>query len=1715
MHNRHALIGARAGVRAAVRQKLLLSTLLPLAAVIAAPAIGQSLPSGGQVVSGQASIDAPVNGQLTIDQASNKAIIDWDGFSVGKGNTVQFNNGSGATLNRVTGTSVSSIDGLLSATGSVYLLNPNGVIVGQKGVVSVGGTFVASTLGLDNAGFMAGGDQTFAGNSTASVVNLGKVGALGGSVALIGSNVRNEGSISAPNGTVGLVAGHKVLMRDADLGGNFLVLSGGSDTAAGNTGAVDAAAVRLQAEGGNIYALAGNTDGVLKATGISSQNGKVYLTAGTGGSVQVSGTQISASGGDIALSGKTIDVASDVRLDASAAQGDGGRITAIADMADGSLNFHGQALARSDAGNGGFVETSGANVNFDGARVDTSSAQGKTGEWLTDPFDLTVDSAAASTIATNLATTNVTLQTTASGTSGPGTANSAGSGDITINAPISWASGNTLTLDAYRSINANANLTVSGAGGVVLKTNNGGSGGDYSFNGGKSLSFTGGSGSGASLTINGTVYTLVYSMAQLDLIDGTDQQAGTGTAVSAGGNYALAASLDAAGFTYSKGLVGTGSSLFFSGAFTGLGNTISNLTISHASNSSLGLFGAISSGATIRDIGLISPTVTQTAGSGNSYGALVGQAVSGSNVIKNVYATNVNVSGALDTGGLIGRLDSGTLTGAFVTGTVTSNASSGTNATGGLIGRSKTGVAAGAFQVSNAYSTANVTAATGSAVTYIGGLVGDVASGGSTLFGSFNNVYSTGTVTVSSGATVTAEGGLFGRFGSSASSLASVSNAFSSGAVVNNGTTTSVGKVLGSRFSGSLVSGASTATNPTATVFYASNGSAGPTAASGGAVANSNGIGSQTTAQLQALNFDATQWATNSALGLYPFLTRFAATNTVAGIATTTGGANAANVAVKIYANGALLSTATSAGDGSYSYNYLTPLGNAATYKIGATLTLNGDSSLTGASFTDGATSAFNVASGTYAYTTKATAYSTLASDLSSTFGSDYAGLASAQPAGKLKVLAANAFTVDQAISQTGAVLIQAAGGDLTVASGGSVSSSATGDAIVLAANGAFKNNGTAASVAASGGRWLIYSQAFNDAANLASGDVTGGLTGKSFYNDAYNFTTSSFASAPNSGNRFVHGYAPTLTVSAATKSVVYTGAAQTDTFSATGYLSVADQAADSLTGAVGGMTTSSKNVGTYTLTPTGSLVSDENYGITFGGAGVLTITPAALTLTAVSDSRAYNGTTSSTGAPTPSGLKGTDTVTGLSQSFDSPNAGTRVLSVNAGYTLNDGNAGANYTVSTVTAGGTINALGVTGVNWLVANASSTYGTLPVLGAVTLTGVLSADVGQVQGTAGLFSGSTQITPTATTGVGTYSEQVTGLTGSKASNYFLLASGNTAGVYIINPKVLTASLIGSVTKTYNGSIAASLTSGNYSLSGVLARDTVSLNTAATGTYDNKNAGSGKTVSVAGLSLAGTSAGNYTVNSSASAAIGTINKAAITLGLVGTTGKTYDGTTSAALTAANYALTGAVAGDNVTVAGGTTGAYADANAGTAKVVSVSGLSLSGTDAGNYTANATASAAIGAISKRSIAVQGDALSKSFGQADPALTYHLSSGTLVTGDSLTGALTRDAGETPGAYAVTQGSLAASSNYTMAFTPGSLTVQSSVPMQDNVLPVEAADPGVRSWSFDYNAGLGKSGKKPKSRRSACDTDAASDACANTPYPTNQNVSSFIKFSGL
>src|SRR5437899_6972841 len=77
-------------------------------------------------------------------------------------------------------------------------------------------------------------------------------------------------------------------------------------------------------------------------------------------------------------------------------------------------------------------------------------------------------------------------------------------------------------------------------------------------------------------------------------------------------------------------------------------------------------------------------------------------------------------------------------------------------------------------------------------------------------------------------------------------------------------------------------------------------------------------------------------------------------------------------------------------------------------------------------------------------------------------------------------------------------------------------------------------------------------------------------------------------------------------------------------------------------------------------------------------------ITAKALTITAQTNSKTYDSTTSAAAVPVVVGLVGTDTVTGKAETYDTANVGAgKTLSVSA-YTVNDGNSGGNYTVTTM-----------------------------------------------------------------------------------------------------------------------------------------------------------------------------------------------------------------------------------------------------------------------------------------------------------------------------------------------------------------------------------------------------------------------------------------------
>ncbi|NLV97435.1 MAG: filamentous hemagglutinin N-terminal domain-containing protein, partial [Desulfovibrionales bacterium] len=115
-----------------------------------------TLPTGGEVIHGQASISQNAN-QMHINQGSDKVILHWQGFDIGRDAHVDFAqpSSSSVALIRVVAGEASQIHGQLTANAQVWLINPRGVVFGQGSKVDVGG-LVTSTLDTTNEDFLAG-----------------------------------------------------------------------------------------------------------------------------------------------------------------------------------------------------------------------------------------------------------------------------------------------------------------------------------------------------------------------------------------------------------------------------------------------------------------------------------------------------------------------------------------------------------------------------------------------------------------------------------------------------------------------------------------------------------------------------------------------------------------------------------------------------------------------------------------------------------------------------------------------------------------------------------------------------------------------------------------------------------------------------------------------------------------------------------------------------------------------------------------------------------------------------------------------------------------------------------------------------------------------------------------------------------------------------------------------------------------------------------------------------------------------------------------------------------------------------------------------------------------------------------------------------------------------------------------------------------------------
>ncbi|MBE6085003.1 MAG: filamentous hemagglutinin N-terminal domain-containing protein [Selenomonas ruminantium] len=336
----------------------------------------EAMPTGGEVRSGDAEIKT--SGQtMDIDQKTSRVALDWTGFDIAKGETVRFHqNPSDIAINRILGNKASEIYGNLQAGGTVFLLNPQGILFGQGAQVDVG-NLIASTAQVDDSfmkGFSADGDVSLnlGEASKGKVINAGDIKAQGGLVALHAANVENTGSIKNDGGKVSLAA-VKNLELAIDTAGKINFETNG-ETANAHT----LNAGTIQADGGYVVMTAKsagdmlsevvNNTGIIEAkTASINDKGEILLDGGDHGTVNVSG-KLDASGLAEGQSGGTVRI-----LGKNTNVQDGAKLTASGDN------------------DGGLVETSGDVLDVSTkADIEAKGRTGKAGEWLLDPIDVII-----------------------------------------------------------------------------------------------------------------------------------------------------------------------------------------------------------------------------------------------------------------------------------------------------------------------------------------------------------------------------------------------------------------------------------------------------------------------------------------------------------------------------------------------------------------------------------------------------------------------------------------------------------------------------------------------------------------------------------------------------------------------------------------------------------------------------------------------------------------------------------------------------------------------------------------------------------------------------------------------------------------------------------------------------------------------------------------------------------------------------------------------------------------------------------------------------------------------------------------------------------------------------------------------------------------------------------------------------------------------------
>ncbi|WP_233885688.1 YDG domain-containing protein [Paraburkholderia flagellata] len=1501
-------------------------------------------PSGGQIVSGTGTIQQS-GSTTTIQQSSQTLQLNWHSFNVGAGQTVDFvqPGSSSLAVNRILGSTPSAVMGNLNANGQVWLINPNGVLFGPSARVNVGG-IVASTLDVD-PGSLGSNSRRFSGNGQGSVVNQGTITAAdGGYVALLGNRVSNQGVISARLGTIALAGGSAATLT---FDGSRLV--------------------HIQVDASTLDSLAENRQ-LLVADG-----GQVIMTAGA----------------KDALLASAVNNTGKVR--AQTVEDHEGKIVLLGGMAAGQVNVGGTLDASApNGGDGGSIETSAAHFNIaPDTHITAAAPFGRAGTWLVDPTDLTIDANAASQISSTLnGGTNVVEQTTATGTSGAGV-QSPGAGDINVNAAISWTNASaSLTLQALNAIFVNAHVT--GAGAVTMQAGTGNltiaSGASVIGGAGVVLAtnanFVNNAGSSAVSTGTSAPWQIYSTDPRLDTAGGLapsyiQYNAPYGTTPAASGNgflYSLAPTITLTGLTGSVTKVYDGT------------------TTAHLTNANLQTTGLVNGDVVASATGTYA---TSNAGTGitvNSPTTFAGVVINTSSGIP-AYGYQARGTASAD----IGTITPAPLTVSIVNdptkvydGTTSAPLTASNYSFTGFVA----GQGASVNQASSvAYASAD--AGTGIAVNASFTSTNFVANSGTNLANYTLPTAAVGTGTITpaplliSGliasnkvydgtraATLNVSGAsLFGVI-SSDNGQVTLDTSGATGAFV----TPNVGNNISVVPSGFTLTGAKAADYQISVPLYLAANITPKIVTITGVTANDKVYDATTTATLNLGGATIT--------GLVP--------------------ADAGNVSLSTSAAKGTFSQSNVGNDLAVSANGFTLGGSAA-----GNYSVTGVTGLT-ANITPAPLTITFLGSPTKVYDGSANATLTQSNYTISGFVGGQSATIGQTSAIYATANAGNNIAISAALRPSD--FVPATGTSMSNYTFPSTVTSATGIIMPAPVEVDIINNPTkvydgTATATLGAGNYQVLGAIPGESIALSPFPATGAYATPNvgYQGVSTTLTTGNFQAGPNTllsnyalpatatgmgtiVQRPINGQLsasitnnPSKTYDGNTIATIpasdFTFSGFVGTDSATVSHTITGQYASKNAGPQG----VTANLAQSDLTAgAGTNLNNYSFPITAYGAG--TILPAQLTVTIIGNpTKVYNGDTIARVSGSNFLIGGFVSGEGASITpttqfnYAQANAGTRTVSgalVPSNYTANSGTLLSNYLLPTSASGlGTITPAPLFIINAFAT--SKVYDTTTAdrldVSSAALSGVVPSDAGNVTlntSTTGTFAQSNVGNNIAVTASGF------SISGSAAGNYTLqpiagLAANITPAQLIVNGAVAN-------NKVYDSTTAATINSSNARLSGVLGSDNVTLSSgSAAGQFVTPNVGTNLQVTASGFTLSGAQAGNYTVQQPQNL-FADITPAPIAVTITGNPIKQYDGTTSVALGASDFTLTGFVGNQSATITQTAASGYFSPNVGTHVGISATlepsdYTAALGTNLSNYSLPTQATGTLGEITAKIINLTG----------------------------------------------------------------------------------------------------------------------------------------------